>query len=687
VSFLVLAPLCIVLGAMFPAAVRLAELNHQQDQNQAGTRERTTWINRTYILESVGFIIGGLVFNFALVPYVNAWTVAGITAGMTLVAAWWVGWSGRHRRILVQGIFLAFSTLVWCGLVWCVAIGSLEFLTQKLRWHGFNLVRTMESPYGNLAVTRERKQISFYENGLLVATIPAPSTSEPFFHLPLLLHSNPRRVLVLGGGIEGGLGEILKHPVDTVDYVSLDPQLVKLVMNHLSPAAAKTATDSRVKIRYEDGCGYVRRLAALPLSERPRYDLIFLALPDPSTAMLNRAYSLEFFTAARKLMPPDGILALELAFSETYVGSEMRKLNGSIFKTLHRVFSQVLPVPEYTVLWLASPTVAGISLEVEPVLQRFEKRGIKTEYLKPAMVYHKLDRARIADRLNFLLSDFSRLFQSPDPLREELMAWETDPAIPINHDFRPVSYYLQILLWTSKYSRKMAAFLELASQIRPGLIIVIVLGIFTLIGLFIRLGKRSPERLVIPIVVLSNGFTAMVIEVLLLFSFQVLTGYVFGQVALIISLFMAGLAAGSIISSRLLVPRKRPVLFLLGSEAGIAVFVFLTPVVLRWGTKLASSGNLVPVKILVAGLVIVAGILDGLEFPLGSSLMVKRTPKTGTAAGIVYGADLTGSFLGALLASSLLLPVFGLGGTCMVLAALKIGSLIMLSGLTLRKRQ
>ncbi|MEA2063192.1 MAG: hypothetical protein U9P14_05815 [Gemmatimonadota bacterium] len=678
ISFLLLAPLCLVLGAVFPAAVRLAGKNGGRP-SAADPATAAGWINRAYIIETIGFIAGGLFFNYFLVWYTGSWTVAVVTSGLDLAAAWWVLRSDfRLCRSAMMITVCICTSLCWCGLLWGTWTGWIEVETQRLRWRGLNLVETKESPYGNLAVTRDQHQVNFYESGLLVTTIPASSTNEPFFHLPLLLHPGPRRVLVLGGGIGGGLREILKHPVSAVDYVCLDPYLVKLISGYLPPEDLRAAGDSRVTIHYEDGCGYVRRLSTLPAGKRPRYDLLFLSLPDPSTALINRAYSLEFFTAAEALLSPDGILALELSFSETYVGAEMRKLNGSIYKTLKRVFPRVVPVPEYSMLWMATPAETGLEVTPELAVERYEKRNLHTEYMKPEMIYHQLDRSRIADRLSFLLTDFTRLFQSPDPLKEELAAWNSDPAIPLNRDFHPVSYYLQMLLWVSKYSKRTGRFLEAVSRIRPAALVAVILVLFTILAGVVYGNRRSPERLVVPVIVLGNGFAAMVMEVLLLFGFQVLTGFIFSQVALIITLFMAGLAVGSIVSARFLVPRERPLGFLFGAELAIAVFLLLLPGFMSWGSSLAEAGHLAAVKLMVAVLVVTAGFLDGLEFPLGSSMLVRTGERTGTSAGIVYGADLAGSFLGALLASSFLLPVLGFSGTCLVVIAFKVGSIIIL---------
>ena len=321
-SFLILAPLCLVLGAVFPSVVRLMGNLRRKTRSTGGSDEAVSWVNRVYIRETLGFIIGGLLFNYVLVAAVGPWFVISLVSVLNVTSAWWlligVG-ERRFSRALIA--LLVCSSLLCLALVGLTGTGHLEQWTQSIRWQDFTLVKTRESQYGTLTVTAHEKQKSFFENGILVATVPAPSTNEPFFHLPLLLHPAPRHVLVVGGGIAGGLREVLKHPVESLDYVCLDPQLVRLVMEFVPEVDRQAVEDKRVTCYFEDGCRHIRRSSQLPAERRKRYDLVFLALPDPSTAFINRGYSMEFFTAVKQVLEPDGILMLDLAFSETNVGT------------------------------------------------------------------------------------------------------------------------------------------------------------------------------------------------------------------------------------------------------------------------------------------------------------------------------------------------------------------------------
>ncbi len=72
------------------------------------------------------------------------------------------------------------------------------------------MIATVDSPYALLSASREAEQISFFANDLWLFTYPDPLTAEHQVQFGLLEHPEPRRVLLLGGGVAGLGAEILK---------------------------------------------------------------------------------------------------------------------------------------------------------------------------------------------------------------------------------------------------------------------------------------------------------------------------------------------------------------------------------------------------------------------------------------------------------------------------------------------
>ncbi|MCP4312059.1 MAG: hypothetical protein GY790_12410, partial [Bacteroidetes bacterium] len=63
-------------------------------------------------------------------------------------------------------------------------------------------------------------------------------------------------------------------------------------------------------------------------------------------------------------------------------------------------------------------------------------------------------------------------------------------------------------------------------------------------------------------------------------------------------------------------------------------------------------------------LVVITGVLVGLEFPIAGKLYLMRKGELGTTAGTIDSADHAGAFIGALLTGVLFVPLFGISGSC-----------------------
>jgi spermidine synthase len=112
----------------------------------------------------------------------------------------------------------------------------------------------------------------------------------------------------------------------------------------------------------------------------------------------------------------------------------------------------------------------------------------------------------------------------------------------------------------------------------------------------------------------------------------------------------------------------------------IAAYAGLLPLVLRLLGRLGSAGvSLGLVQIVIPLLTFILAVLVGMEFPLANRLEFKGASST---AARLYTADFVGACLGALLASTLLIPLLGVTAVCLITAGLNI-----LGGVTVRCRR
>ena len=123
----------------------------------------------------------------------------------------------------------------------------------------------------------------------------------------------------------------------------------------------------------------------------PRYDLIVINLPPPTTLQLNRFYTLEFFRMVRELMVESGVLVLKTPASLSYMNDELRTLNSSVSQTLSAVFPSVHPIPDETTFWMASPAGPLALIELEQLIDRWNQRAVDSRLITTPHIQLKLE--------------------------------------------------------------------------------------------------------------------------------------------------------------------------------------------------------------------------------------------------------------------------------------------------------
>jgi spermidine synthase len=162
------------------------------------------------------------------------------------------------------------------------------------------------------------------------------------------------------------------------------------------------------------------------------------------------------------------------------------------------------------------------------------------------------------------------------------------------------------------------------------------------------------------------GAVLIVVEVVLLLAYQVLEGSVYRQMALLISLFMAGLAAGSASLMRL---RGRGSKRLVIVQAGLVAYLGVLCLLLSYlrGPVLDNLGHDATL-LLFSALAFVAGTLGGGQFfaAVSAGRGPGGDPDHGPHGAVLYAADLIGASAGALCGSLFLIPVFGIPKTLLI---------------------
>ncbi len=171
-------------------------------------------------------------------------------------------------------IFL--SGVSYGGAFWSSLTDNVHSCSLKQRWRSMHpqieLIASVDSQYEHLALGFQADQFVLFTSGQLASVFPDAYESAFSAHFFMAQHPNPQAVLLIGGGAEGMIAEILKYPMHTLDYIELDPMLLDLLADYLPSAAKEALQDLRVSVIPTDGRYYVKQTPH-------RYDLVILNLP------------------------------------------------------------------------------------------------------------------------------------------------------------------------------------------------------------------------------------------------------------------------------------------------------------------------------------------------------------------------------------------------------------------------
>jgi len=663
-SFLILAPLGLVDGAMFAFGAG-SYVNILGDEAAA--------INRVYILEAAGGIAGGIVFTFLLLPLLHSVQMVLLLAGLNLLSAASIlvtSGAGRGRRLspglgLVAALLVAVLALLFSPLT-----AEIQHWAISQQWPGYDLVYSENSAYGNVAVAEREGQYTFFADGIPILNAPVPDVtlSEEIVHLPMLFVPEPRRALVLSGGLGGVLQELSKYPLERIDYAELDPLLIEAVQQFATPLTAGELADPRVGIELVDGRLMVRRMQAeMARPSEPGYDLIIVNLPYPSTLQLNRFYTLEFYQMLRGLLAEEGVVVLGMPGTLSYLSDELRNLNAMAYYTLQEAFPHVRPIPGDLTLWLASPAGELSALDVESLVERWEARGLDTQLVTAPHIRLRLAQGYL-DWFWTSLNAGGGTGQGPQP---------TAASTKLNRDLHPVGLFYGLSYWNALFSPALARLFAVAGRLSLWVLALPLVGCTLL---FLAIVKRTGrgKGAVVPMAIAGTGFTGMTADLVIIFAFQSLYGHVYHWIALLIAAFMSGVALGALLTNRGARGAARDRAAFVKLEVALVLFWVLLPAVLL-GLYGCASHPLVftSVQVILFLLNALAGLLVGAQFPLANRLWPMGSDARREREGVLYASDLVGAFLASIVVSVFLIPILGIVATCLLAAILKLCSLLL----------
>jgi spermidine synthase len=199
---------------------------------------------------------------------------------------------------------------------------GLSLKTEKTLYHA-------QSPYQEIDIveTKPYGRLLLLDGAVMTTDKDEFVYHEMISHVPMLVHPNPKRVLVIGGGDGGTVREIVKHPsVEQVVLCEIDGLVVDSCKEFF-PKIAGELNNPKVEVRIGDGVAYMA-------NEAKNFDLIIIDSTDP-IGPGEGLFTEEFYRNTFAVLNDDGIMVAQ---------TESPFLHPHVIRKIYGIYQGIFPI-------------------------------------------------------------------------------------------------------------------------------------------------------------------------------------------------------------------------------------------------------------------------------------------------------------------------------------------------------
>ena len=323
------------IGMGFPLVSRLAA----GEMSKMGAK-----VGGVYALNTMGNILGTVLCGFMMIPmlglkltletslFLNLFTGVAILAVLStgkavqaikvpvslalVVSAYFLLAPDWDRLILTGGAFRYRPSTGVTAENFSKRVRSLDLLFYR---EGISSTVTVEQSDSNLMLRINGKVDASNKLDMQTQILLA--------HLPMLLHENPARVLVIGAGSGTTCGAALAHPeLESLCCVEISPGVVE-ASRFFADYNRRYWEDPRTEIVVDDGRNFLFR-------SKEKWDVITSEPSNPWIAGIGNLYTEEFYGNCRERLEPGGIICQWIHLYE---------MEKSVLKTILITFRKAFP--------------------------------------------------------------------------------------------------------------------------------------------------------------------------------------------------------------------------------------------------------------------------------------------------------------------------------------------------------
>jgi spermidine synthase len=533
-------------------------------------------------IETGGSVAAGLVTALTVtlaVPNFQLYLLILVVAAAIL--AWLLDY-GFRQRITVSSVMLAAVILLF--------LFPPDPAVRSLMLRGIRVTESRDTPFGNITTGYYGDERTIFYDHRPLYFEGDVTTTEENIHYALLQREDYDRVLLISGGLKRHLPELMKHPVERLDYLEIDPGLIA------AEGAHDTLCDEmQVRIVRSDPLTFL-------MNTGETYDAVIQLIPPPSTLSVSRFFTTEYFRLVSEHLTAGGIFACTPMPWFNYSPESYRDGFSPYYNAISAVFNHVTLIPGTMLHLIASDA----PVSAEPA-RMAAQRGIENSYVNGDYI----DDAAIKTKKEQIISHVDR-----------------DAAM--NSAARPVSALFSNILSLERMGMKGG--------------IIALLAFLIAIPVFFA-ARRGLMMFASSACLAGFGMISVFILQMAIGNFYILS-------SVILTLIMAGLAAGAV----------------LGDHVALRKIIICT---LLLTAVFTLTGILAPVLVTASHVPVLAWLgitLPTAGFITGAVYRILTSRNSGEITGRIYAADMAGSALGYLTVATILVPLAGTSNACFILA-------------------
>jgi spermidine synthase len=311
-GLLIMFPPTFALGGIFPAVLQL----HARQLDQVGTSVGTVYASNT-----VGTIVGAAMAGFVLIPAFGMLnTVTGIAILEVALGALIVFAVVRRPQRLRPAILL--TAVVVCGLFLRLPQWDARLMNSGVYmnlfgedwtdWETFSkniyenneVVLVREGLTATVFVADQPRFANRYlsVNGKIEASTNADMETQLMCsHLPLLMHADPKDVMVIGLASGITVGAVATHPVETIRVIEVEKEM-ELAARLFEEHNNYVLDDPRVELSFNDARNDLEFSSNM-------YDVIVSEPSNPWMTVAANLFTEDFFRMAKTRLREGGIFS------------------------------------------------------------------------------------------------------------------------------------------------------------------------------------------------------------------------------------------------------------------------------------------------------------------------------------------------------------------------------------------